>query len=48
MCSNCGTAHIPHKVCTKCGFYNGKKILDVVKKVEKKQARAKAKVDAKK
>ncbi|MDR3256868.1 MAG: 50S ribosomal protein L32 [Endomicrobium sp.] len=32
-CSNCGAAKLPHKVCPKCGFYNGKLI--VAKKVEK-------------
>ena len=47
-CANCGAAHLTHKVCTKCGFYAGKKVLDVVKAVEKKQAKAKAKADAKK
>ncbi len=46
-CANCGAAHLPHKVCTKCGFYNGKKVLDVVKAVEKKQAKAKARKEAK-
>jgi ribosomal protein L37E len=32
-----------HKVCTSCGFYRGKKVLDLVKKIEKKQKKAKAK-----
>jgi ribosomal protein L37E len=30
-------------VCSACGFYKGKKVLDLVKKVEKKQKKAKAK-----
>lgn len=47
VCSNCAAAHLPHKVCTKCGFYGGKKVLDVVKAVEKKQAKAKARKEAK-
>jgi hypothetical protein len=32
-----------HVVCAGCGFYRGKKVLNLVKKVEKKQAKAKAK-----
>jgi hypothetical protein len=30
-------------VCKTCGFYNGKKVLDLVKKAEKKVTKAKAK-----
>jgi hypothetical protein len=30
-------------VCSVCGFYRGKKVLDVVAKLEKKQKKAKAK-----
>ena len=40
-CSHCGTLRPPHTVCVACGYYRGRKVLDVVKKVEKKQARAK-------
>ncbi len=28
-CSNCGELKMPHNVCSACGFYNGKKIIDV-------------------
>ncbi len=28
-CSHCGAPVEPHHVCKKCGYYNGKKILDV-------------------
>lgn len=28
-CSNCGAAVLAHRVCTKCGFYNGKQILTI-------------------
>jgi large subunit ribosomal protein L32 len=27
ICSNCLSTVSPHKVCAKCGFYKGKKIL---------------------
>jgi hypothetical protein len=30
-------------VCSACGFYRGKKVLDLVKKTEKKQKKEKAK-----
>jgi ribosomal protein L37E len=30
-------------VCSACGFYRGKKVMDLVKKTEKKQEKAKAK-----
>lgn len=23
-CSNCGSIHLPHRVCEKCGYYNGR------------------------
>ncbi len=40
-CSNCGKPRLTHTVCEACGFYRGRKVLDVVKKVEKKQAKKK-------
>ena len=42
-CNNCKSLKKPHTVCSACGFYNGKKVLDLVKKIEKKQKKAKAK-----
>ena len=42
-CSNCEVLKKPHTVCASCGFYRGTKVLDLVKKTEKKQAKAKAK-----
>lgn len=26
-CSNCGSVHAPHAMCTKCGFYNGREVI---------------------
>lgn len=40
-CSNCKGAKETHIICKNCGFYNGRKVIDVVKKVEKKQAKKK-------
>ncbi len=28
-CSNCGEPARPHQVCDKCGFYKGRKIVEV-------------------
>ncbi len=42
-CENCKALKRRHTVCSACGFYRGKKIVDLVKKTEKKQKKAKAK-----
>ncbi|MES2931063.1 MAG: 50S ribosomal protein L32 [Patescibacteria group bacterium] len=42
-CANCKEQKETHVVCKNCGFYRGRKVLDVVKKVEKKQAKKKSK-----
>jgi large subunit ribosomal protein L32 len=26
-CSNCGAAHMPHRICPSCGFYGGELVL---------------------
>jgi len=43
VCENCKAPKKGHVVCAVCGFYRGKKILDLVKKAEKKQKKEKAK-----
>ena len=43
-CENCKELKKGHTVCIACGFYRGKKVLDLVKKTEKKQKKAKAKM----
>ncbi|MFA6076904.1 MAG: 50S ribosomal protein L32 [Candidatus Paceibacterota bacterium] len=42
-CENCKALKRRHTVCSACGFYRGKKVLDLVKKTEKKQKKEKAK-----
>lgn len=42
-CVDCGTLHLRHRVCETCGKYKGKQIIDVMAKIEKKNARVKAK-----
>jgi large subunit ribosomal protein L32 len=29
QCSNCGALKIRHRVCPACGFYRGKKVIEV-------------------
>ncbi len=41
-CENCSAPKRRHTVCSGCGFYKGKKVLDLIKKTEKKQKKAKA------
>ena len=42
-CENCKVLKRRHTVCSACGVYRGMKVLDLVKKTEKKQKKAKAK-----
>ncbi len=37
-CSNCGEAKLPHRICPKCGYYNGKLIIPPKVKKEKTTA----------
>ena len=45
-CANCDSFHIRHRLCDNCGNYNGKQVVDVMAKIEKKNERAKAKAKA--
>jgi large subunit ribosomal protein L32 len=31
VCSNCGEPVRPHNVCSKCGYYNGKQVVEIEK-----------------
>ena len=42
-CSHCGVLHMPHRMCAKCGYYNGRQVVDVLAKSAKKEKKAKAK-----
>lgn len=46
-CSNCQKSIAPHRVCSHCGYYKGKQVIDVKTTEEKKQSR-KAKAEGKK
>ena len=34
-CANCGAPCLPHRVCKKCGFYDGKQVIQVKQPKEK-------------
>ncbi|MEK7517062.1 MAG: 50S ribosomal protein L32 [Patescibacteria group bacterium] len=42
MCSNCKSVTLPHMVCKKCGFYEGRQVL-VMQKNNKKEEKSSAK-----
>lgn len=48
LCSKCGKAKLPHVVCQNCGFYRDKEIIDVLRKLTKKERKAKEKEIAEK
>ncbi|MEG1778902.1 MAG: 50S ribosomal protein L32 [Oscillospiraceae bacterium] len=29
ICTNCNSLKTPHRVCGTCGYYNGKKVIDM-------------------
>ena len=31
VCSNCGETRLPHRVCANCGYYKGRKVVEVKK-----------------
>jgi large subunit ribosomal protein L32 len=30
-CTNCGAKHLAHNICSSCGYYSGKKYVEVAK-----------------
>ena len=42
-CSKCAKPMPPHMVCSNCGFYNGRPVLDVMKKLTKKEKKQRQK-----
>ena len=46
LCSKCGKAVLPHRVCAYCGFYGGKEVVDVLAKLDKKEKKRRLKEEA--
>jgi len=40
-CKHCNAPVMPHQVCTNCGYYRGKKVIDVLAKLTKRERKAK-------
>jgi len=41
LCKKCSQKVLPHTVCVNCGYYKGVKIIDVFKKLTKKEKKQK-------
>jgi len=42
-CPKCKEATTPHVACKNCGFYNGREVIDVFAKLDKKEKKKKEK-----
>jgi large subunit ribosomal protein L32 len=42
-CPKCGKPILPHSVCPNCGYYKGVEVIDVLKKLTKKEKKQKEK-----
>jgi large subunit ribosomal protein L32 len=42
-CKKCGEPALPHSVCANCGVYKGREVIDVLKKLSKKERKKKEK-----
>ena len=43
ICPKCGKKVRPHTVCQQCGYYRGMEVIDVLKKLTKKERKQKEK-----
>jgi len=42
-CGHCGAENLPHTVCTNCGYYAGREVVDVLAKLDKKERKKREK-----
>jgi large subunit ribosomal protein L32 len=47
-CPKCGKPVLPHVVCFNCGYYKGKEVINVLKKLDKKEKKQREKEMAEK
>lgn len=43
LCVKCKTEVLPHRLCSNCGYYAGKEVVDVLAKLNKKEKKVKEK-----
>ncbi len=43
LCPKCGKEVKPHTLCWNCGYYKGKEVIDIFKKLDKKEKKEKEK-----
>ncbi len=43
VCQKCGKPVLPHTVCFNCGYYKGREIVDILKKLDKKEKKKREK-----
>ncbi len=43
VCSQCGKLKLPHALCSYCGYYEGREVIDVLKELGKKEKKKRAK-----
>jgi large subunit ribosomal protein L32 len=46
VCQKCGAQHLRHRVCLNCGTYRTRETINVLARLEKRSAKAKAKKEA--
>lgn len=42
-CPKCGKPVLPYSVCFNCGYYKGREVIDVLKKLDRKEKKAREK-----
>ena len=45
-CPKCSALHLRHRMCTNCGTYRGREVVDVMKRIVKRAERTKESVPA--